>query len=204
MAAACFGHRGDPAPPASAGTSPTSASGDFAKFGLLLFTVRNGVPGVDGHTKPYAEKMMVVQPGQVTPLHFHWAKMEDIINPRRRHAGDATLPQHGQRRVGSALRRSAIDRRHPARKCRPARSCAFRPRARAFACRSGCTTPSGPRCACVVGEVSMVNDDHCDNRFYQRVGRFPEIVEDESPLHLLSSDLQTSACPENAANAARN
>jgi len=40
----------------------------------------------------------------------------------------------------------------------------------------------------LVGEVSTVNDDSSDNRFYNPVGRFPAIEEDESPLHLLASD----------------
>jgi len=30
-------------------------------------------------TKTYAEKYMVVQPGQVTPWHFHWCKTEDLL-----------------------------------------------------------------------------------------------------------------------------
>ena len=40
----------------------------------------------------------------------------------------------------------------------------------------------------MVGEVSQCNDDTTDNRFYAPVGRFPEIEEDEQPLHLLCSD----------------
>jgi D-lyxose ketol-isomerase len=40
----------------------------------------------------------------------------------------------------------------------------------------------------LVGEVSRVNDDHVDNRFYEPVGRFPEIEEDVAPLHLLYND----------------
>ena len=40
----------------------------------------------------------------------------------------------------------------------------------------------------MVGEVSQCNDDNTDNRFYAPVGRFPEIEEDEAPLHLLCSD----------------
>ena len=39
-----------------------------------------------------------------------------------------------------------------------------------------------------VGEVSAVNDDKADNRFYTEVGRFPVIEEDEAPLLLLVSD----------------
>ena len=30
--------------------------------------------------EPYAEKIMIVEENQETPLHFHWSKMEDIIN----------------------------------------------------------------------------------------------------------------------------
>ena len=40
----------------------------------------------------------------------------------------------------------------------------------------------------MVGEVSQCNDDTSDNRFFEPVGRFPEIDEDEAPLHLLCSD----------------
>ena len=30
--------------------------------------------------KLYAEKILVVQENQITPMHFHWSKAEDIIN----------------------------------------------------------------------------------------------------------------------------
>ncbi len=57
-------------------------SGDFPHFGLFLFTIRNGNPEnwktMKG--KLYAEKIMLAEVGQVTPFHFHWSKMEDIIN----------------------------------------------------------------------------------------------------------------------------
>lgn len=42
----------------------------------------------------------------------------------------------------------------------------------------------------LVGEVSKVNDDNTDNRFYEPVGRFPAIEEDEAPLHLLVNDYE--------------
>jgi D-lyxose ketol-isomerase len=47
--------------------------------GLTLFTLRNGSNGVP-YAKCYAEKIMHVRDGQVTPMHFHWRKREDIIN----------------------------------------------------------------------------------------------------------------------------
>ena len=54
-------------------------SGDFGKYGLFLFTLRNGRPN-NPTGKPYCEKIMIVEEHQVTPFHFHWLKMEDIIN----------------------------------------------------------------------------------------------------------------------------
>ena len=40
----------------------------------------------------------------------------------------------------------------------------------------------------LVAEVSMCNDDANDNRFYDKVGRFPKIEEDEAPIHLLCNE----------------
>ena len=40
----------------------------------------------------------------------------------------------------------------------------------------------------LVGEVSKVNDDRVDNRFYEPTGRFPVIEEDEKPLYLLGNE----------------
>src|SRR5574342_144919 len=54
-------------------------AGDFYHVGLLLFTLRNGPVNKSG-AKDYAEKVMIVRAQQLTPLHFHWHKMEDIIN----------------------------------------------------------------------------------------------------------------------------
>src|SRR5690554_769257 len=53
-------------------------SGDFHQRGLILFTLRNG--NLKKDKKPYAEKAMIVEENQETPMHFHWGKMEDIIN----------------------------------------------------------------------------------------------------------------------------
>lgn len=40
----------------------------------------------------------------------------------------------------------------------------------------------------LVGEVSKVNDDRVDNRFLDKVGRFPETEEDGHPLYLLANE----------------
>src|SRR5437899_10354878 len=56
--------------------------GDYQKVGLCVFTLRNGSPeNLTTHRgKTYAEKILIVDRGQVTPMHFHRVKMEDIIN----------------------------------------------------------------------------------------------------------------------------
>jgi len=40
----------------------------------------------------------------------------------------------------------------------------------------------------LIGEVSRCNDDNTDNYFYDEIGRFPEIVEDEEPYRLLCTE----------------
>ena len=47
-----------------------------------MFTIRNGSQDEmrAKRGKLYCEKLLVVGVGQVTPMHFHWNKMEDIIN----------------------------------------------------------------------------------------------------------------------------
>src|SRR5690606_34965551 len=55
--------------------------GDFARYGLLLFTLRNGLTGEgDAAGKTYCEKIMIDRESQRTPTHMHKQKVEDIIN----------------------------------------------------------------------------------------------------------------------------
>lgn len=56
--------------------------GDFATTGLFLFTTRNGrVADLrTGQGMLYAEKIMISRDGQITPMHRHRSKTEDIIN----------------------------------------------------------------------------------------------------------------------------
>jgi hypothetical protein len=163
-------------------------SGDFPKCGLFLFTIRNGRPaslhGMQGKT--YAEKIMIVEVGQVTPLHFHWQKTEDIINrgggnlvlrlynstPDEQLANtEITVSLDGEVRKVSAGGTAVLH---------PGESITLPPRLyHAF---------WGECSRVLVGEVSMVNDDRTDNRFHAPIGRFPQIDEDALPLHLLTMD----------------
>ncbi|MHB0913167.1 MAG: D-lyxose/D-mannose family sugar isomerase, partial [Armatimonadota bacterium] len=54
--------------------------GDFDSFGTVQFTLRNGNHADPSEGTPYAEKIIVLKPGQRLPMHFHYQKTEDIIN----------------------------------------------------------------------------------------------------------------------------
>ena len=85
--------------------------GNFAVKGLSLITIRNGNVHDPKYTKTYAEKIMMLYPGQVSPNHFHWNKMEDIIN---RGGGNVVF------RLWNADKDEKVDRT-PARACRSIR-----------------------------------------------------------------------------------
>ncbi|MCF6321987.1 MAG: D-lyxose/D-mannose family sugar isomerase, partial [Rhizobiaceae bacterium] len=56
--------------------------GKFNDLGLLLFTLRNGNSNnlKTGKGMLYAEKLMISRKNQLTPMHRHIVKTEDIIN----------------------------------------------------------------------------------------------------------------------------
>ncbi len=54
---------------------------DFDRIGFSLITIRKGnLKMREKYTKTYAEKLPYLKEGQYSPMHFHWSKMEDIIN----------------------------------------------------------------------------------------------------------------------------
>ena len=57
-------------------------SGNFDKLGLFLFTLRNGkIEHLRrGIGMCYAEKLMISKQDQLSPMHRHLIKSEDIIN----------------------------------------------------------------------------------------------------------------------------
>lgn len=163
--------------------------GDFAHLGLFLFTMRNGTPGqADGCGKTYAEKLMISCENQLSPMHFHRTKTEDIIN----RAGGVLMVQLYNSTTEEELsstpvtvRTDGISRTLPAGgtlALAPGQSVTLPPRLyHAFWAKRG----SG---RVLVGEVSRVNDDERDNRFHRALPRFPEIEEDEPPLYLLCGE----------------
>jgi D-lyxose ketol-isomerase len=161
--------------------------GDFDRAGLFLFTIRNGALN-EPNGKTYAEKIMIVRAGQVTPTHLHYQKMEDIIN---RGGGDLVIQLwnsiDAERLADTDVTVSmdGVKVTVPAGgtvTLRPGESVTL-PQ---FLWHKFWGDPD--KGDVLVGEVSRVNDDNTDNLFYDGVGRFPEIEEDEEPLSLLTKD----------------
>lgn len=166
------------------------ASGDFHKMGLLLFTLRNGNFHHPDYNKPYAEKIMIVRERQITPTHFHWNKMEDIIN---RGGGELCIQlwkaSDNEEKTDDSfqLQTDGVTRHLKAGdviRLKPGESITLEPYIyHMFWAENGMT---------LVGEVSMVNDDNNDNCFHEPLGRFPAITEDEKPVYLLCNEYPTT------------
>lgn len=151
----------------------------FDEIGLVLFTLRNGRPEnlAQGRGKVYAEKILIAQVNQVTPLHFHWKKTEDIIN---RGGGKLMLQLYNATDdeqladTDVTVRVDGIPRTVPAGgnvELRPGQSITLEPY-----CYHKFWAAEEP---VLIGEVSTVNDDQTDNRFFEPINRFAEIEEDE-------------------------
>jgi D-lyxose ketol-isomerase len=164
-------------------------SGDFTRRGLVLFTMRNGRVGVTG--KDYAEKMMMVREDQETPFHFHRHKMEDIIN---RGGGILVFELfQADDNEGFQDKPFGIQLDGVTTTVQPGKPLMLEP-GRSICLERGvyhrfyALQGKGP---VLCGEVSMVNDDHSDNRFKEIIGRFPDIEEDAEPARLMVGDYRT-------------
>ena len=147
--------------------------GRFDEVGFSLITLRNGNLKMDKYTKTYAEKLLYIKEGQMAPMHFHWNKMEDIIN---RGGGNVLI------RVYNSTEDGQFADTGTQVKLQPGESITVYPYMyHDFELEPG----TGP---VLLGEVSMCNDDENDNRFYEPIGRFPEIEEDETPYRLLCTE----------------
>jgi D-lyxose ketol-isomerase len=163
-------------------------SGDFLKVGLLMFTTRNGNFSDKKYIKPYAEKLLIVEEGQITPYHFHWSKMEDIIN----RGGGNLMVQVYNSTADEEFADTPVQISVDGRTYEVAAGSVIR-----LTPGESITLPSGQyhkfwgevgAGKLLLGEVSKVNDDRVDNRFHDKVGRFPAIEEDAQPLYLLGNE----------------
>ena len=160
--------------------------GVFEKIGLFLFTIRNG--NINKPGKTYAEKLLISDEDQYSPMHFHHNKMEDIIN---RGGGNLIVEVYNATDDDQLADTDVtvnidghIETVPAGTKIRltPGESITLPQRQyHAFWAEKGYGKV-------LIGEVSMVNDDNVDNRFYEKQGRFPEIENDEAPLYLLCNE----------------
>ena len=163
--------------------------GRFDELGLFLFTVRNG--SVDdlkaGKGMLYAEKIMISRENQISPMHTHALKAEDIIN---RGGGKLVIE------LFSSTPDGQIDREAPVevltdgtmRKLKAGDKLSLSPGESVTLLPGQWHAFWGEGGDVLIGEVSTVNDDLTDNIFAEPVGRFSTIVEDTDPVHLLVAD----------------
>jgi len=163
--------------------------GRFDEMGLFLFTTRNGrlsdLQGGGGMC--YAEKIMISKQDQISPMHRHIVKAEDIIN-----RGGATLAiemfeSHADGNIDESaevvVASDGVERRFA-----PGDSILLAPGESVTLMPGNWHKFWGDGGDVLIGEVSTVNDDLTDNMFREPIGRFAEIEEDEPPIHLLVSD----------------
>lgn len=159
--------------------------GDWEKIGFALITLRNGNQNDPKYKKVYAEKLLMLKEGQHAPMHFHWKKSEDIIN---RGGGTLIIHVYNDRGDG-ALDEGDVTVNADGRSYQvpagtgvelaPGESITlWQHQYHDFDVKPGTGDV-------LIGEVSMCNDDNADNRFYEEMGRFPTIEEDEAPYRLL-------------------
>ena len=166
-------------------------SDDFSKCGAVLFTVRNGDKHDTENRAPYAEKYILLddQTEQEIPFHYHMEKTEDIIN---RGGGVLVVEMYGR------TDENFLDKVSPVAvyldgvkhvfeagekiNVLPGNSITIEPYVyHRFYAKKG-------KGYLIVGEVSKVNDDNCDNVFLKPSARFIPIEEDEEALHPLVNE----------------
>jgi len=164
-------------------------AGRYDQMGLFLFTLRNGrlADLQRGGGMCYAEKLLISKQDQLSPMHTHGLKAEDIIN-----RGGATLivelfgsddaggfaPDRGGVVFCDGIRRAFT----------PGEKLALAPGESVTLMPGDWHAFWGEGGEVLIGEVSTVNDDETDNIFRDPIGRFADVEEDEVPTHLLVSD----------------
>ncbi|WP_265516062.1 D-lyxose/D-mannose family sugar isomerase [Nitratireductor luteus] len=163
--------------------------GDFDNRGLFLFTARNGDANdlQQGRGMLYAEKIMISRKDQISPMHRHVIKAEDIIN---RGGGTLCIKLYASApdgaiddSAGIAVPTDGVIREFEAGEVlslSPGESVTLMPGVWHEFWGEGSDV--------LIGEVSTVNDDLTDNIFAEPIDRFSEIEEDEEPYRLLVSD----------------
>ena len=162
---------------------------NFETMGLVLFTTRNGkLENLrTGSGICYAEKIMISRKEQISPMHRHITKAEDIIN-----RGGATLAI----KMFESDAKGELDKHAPVtvacdgvtKQLSPGDVLKLEPGHSVTLLPGNWHEFWGEGGDVLIGEVSTVNDDLTDNIFQKPIGRFSNIEEDEEPIHLLVAD----------------
>jgi hypothetical protein len=146
--------------------------GKFNDVGLVLLNL--------AELPEYCEKLMYSKKHQVTPMHTHRKKKEDIICRSGRLAIELwkTHPDHASK--GEAFQMLLNGEKTEAHSGQPVILNA----GERVTIEPGIYHAFWPESnEAIIGEVSTANDDANDNFFVDpNIGRFPEIDEDESPI----------------------
>lgn len=167
-------------------------AGKFDELGLFLFTVRNGRAAdlALGRGMLYAEKIMISRQNQLSPMHRHYIKAEDIIN---RGGGKLVLELFAAQKDGTIDRDAdvlvKVDGEERRLGAGEHLSLGVGESVTLFPNHWHAFWAEGADC--LIGEVSTVNDDLTDNLFEAPIGRFADIEEDVNPVHLLVSDYES-------------
>ena len=154
-----------------------------------MFTLRNGrlADLQRGGGMCYAEKLLISRQDQLSPMHTHVIKAEDIIN---RGGAALVIELYGSDDAGGFApdRGGVVMCDGIARAYAPGEKLRLAPGESVTLMPGDWHAFWGEGGDVLIGEVSTVNDDLTDNIFREPIGRFAEIEEDEAPLHLLVSD----------------
>lgn len=172
-------------------------SGDFQNIGLLIFVLRNGNFTNPKYVKPYCEKILIQDESQVLPTHYHWKKMEDIIN-----RGGGTLMVA----LYNAISEDEWDKETPVQVSMDGRTFTV-PAGVPFEVKPGESITLMPEQfhkfwakpgtgKVLLGEVSTVADEAADNNFPEYGGRLPAIKEDVTPKYLIFNDYAVLKNPD--------
>ena len=157
------------------GWDVTDSGGSFEKNGMVLFTIRNGLPNTDTH--PYCEKIIIMQSEQVCPYHYHKTKIEDIINRGNGTLGFRLLQVNTENEITQDDVVVSVDGMY--KTLAPKEEFVLQP-GQSITLPQYCAHMFYPKDENVlIGEVSTVNDDNTDNYFLDEVSRFPTVEEDE-------------------------
>lgn len=184
-AKSCFDKSNWKLPPAPRWDISDFGLGQFKQMGLVLVNLTE--------EPEYCEKLMFCRKDQLTPLHTHARKKEDIICRQGRLAIELWAGHPDKTAKGTPFH---LKRNGKEVQVRSGEVAVLEAGERVTLVPGIYHAFWGASEECVIGEVSTANDDLHDNFFANaEIGRYPGIEEDERPLVRLVSETVSPAPP---------